>query len=68
MSKELISELSKLELQRKSIIRNLDKYYYDYKLRTKLFYDLKEVENDIKKVKFKLKLEKEKKNENNNTN
>ena len=61
MNNELINQLSKLELEKKSLIRNLDKYYYDYKLRTKLFNNLKVVENDIKKVKFKIRLEREKK-------
>lgn len=67
MSKELISELSTLEAERNFILRQLDIYYYDKKKRQINFERLKEIDNELLKVKFKLKAEKELKNANNNT-
>lgn len=63
MSNELISRLSMLKIQKSSLKRNLDKNYYDAKIRTRMFDKIKEVDNEIEKTKFLLKLEKEKKND-----
>lgn len=60
MNNELISKLSKLTLEERSLKRNLDRNYYNQELRTKLFLELKEVKRNIESVKFQLKLEKEK--------
>lgn len=60
---ELIEELSKLTLQEKSLKRNLDVCYYDSKKREKLFKEIDETKNKIKKIKFKIRLEREIKNE-----
>lgn len=64
MNNELINQLSKLILEKASLKREIDKNYYNVKIRTKLFRRLKEVETEINKVKFKSRIEKEKKNEN----
>jgi hypothetical protein len=68
MNNELINQLSKLSLEKSALKRNIDRNYYNYSARNRLFFRLKEVDNEIKRVKFKIRLEKEKKNENNNTN
>ena len=64
MNNELINQLSKLILEKASLKREIDKNYYNVKIRTKLFRRLKEVEAEINKVKFKSRIEKEKKNDN----
>lgn len=64
MNNELINQLSKLKLQESANKRNLDRNYYNIKVRDKLFNELKEVQSEIKRIEFKIKLEKEKKNEN----
>lgn len=64
MNNELINELSKLKLEESCLKRHIDRNYYNAKLRTKLFQRLKEVKNEIERVKFKIRLEREKKNEN----
>lgn len=66
MNNELISELSKLTLQRNALKRTIDRNYYIPELRDKLFFQLKEVDKNIKRVKFKLRMEKML-NANNNT-
>ena len=63
MNNELIARLSQLELEKSSIKRNLDRFYYDNKIRAKLFAELKEVQNNIKKTKFMIRLEREKRND-----
>lgn len=64
MNNELINQLSKLKLQESANKRNLDRNYYNIKVRDKLFNELKEVQSEIKRIEFKIKLEKEnKKNE-----
>ena len=63
MNNELINQLSKLNLEKSSLKRSLDKNYYNTELRTKLFKKIKAVEIEIEKIKFKLRLEKEKKDE-----
>ncbi len=68
MNNELINQLSKLTLEEKALKRNIDRNYYNVKVRKRLFFRLKEVDNEINRVKFKIRLEREKKNGNNNTN
>ena len=68
MSNILIDKLSMLVLKEKNLKRVLDIYYYDPRKRTEAFNELKQVKNDIEKVKFKLKIEREIKNGNNNKN
>lgn len=69
MNNELIEELSKLELQKKHLIRCLDSQYYSKHQRTKTFEKIKDLKKQIEKVKFKIRLNKEIKNvKNNNTN
>ena len=58
MNNELINQLSKLTLEEKALKRHIDRNYYNLKVRTKLFVRLKEVQNEINKVKFKLRLAK----------
>lgn len=67
MSKETISELSTLEAERNYVMRQLDIYYFDKKMRQKNFEKLKEIDKQIAKVKFKSKMEKEIKNAEKNT-
>lgn len=67
MNNKLIEKLSSLKLAESAVKRNLDRNYYNSKLRSKLFKELKQIQNEIERVKFKIRLEK-KKNENNNTN
>lgn len=64
MNNELINQLSKLSLEKSALKRNIDRNYYNPNARNRLFLRLKEVDNEIKRVKFKIRLEKEKKNEN----
>jgi len=64
MNNELINQLSKLELEKKAIKRNLNKNYYNASIRNKLFLDLDAIDNEIKKVKFKIRLERERNNDN----
>lgn len=64
MNNELINQLSKLNLEKASLKRSLDRNYYNAELRKKLFTKIKIVDSEIKKIKFRLRLEKEKKNEN----
>lgn len=68
MNNELINQLSKLTLEEKALKRNIDRNYYNAKVRKRLFFRLKEVDNEINRVKFKIRLEREKKNGDNNTN
>lgn len=63
MNNELINQLSKLSLEKSALKRNIDRNYYNYNARNRLFLRLKEVDNEIKRVKFKIRLEKEKKND-----
>lgn len=67
MNNELINVLSKLKLQESAYKRNLDRNYYNKKLRKDFFEKLKEVQREIEKVNFKIRLERGKKNANNNT-
>lgn len=67
MNNELIEKLSNLKLEESNIKRNLDKYYCNEAVRTRLFIKLDKIKKEIKKVKFKLELERKLKNENNNT-
>ena len=66
--KELIEELTKLQLKEKALKRALDVTYYDNNKRWKNFKDIKEVQDKIKSTKYKLRLLKEIQNENRNTN
>lgn len=67
MNDKLIDKLSKLQLEETNLKRNLDKYYCDEKMRTRIFARLKQIKNEIEKTKFKLQLERKIKNENSNT-
>lgn len=60
---ELIDVLSKLQLEEKSLKRNLDINYCDEKTRTKLFNRIKEIKKEMEKINFKLRVEKEIRNE-----
>ena len=62
MSNELISKLSKLNLEKNSLKRNIEINYKNTKIKAELFDRLKVVNKEIEKVKFKLRLEKEMKN------
>jgi len=55
----LLDQLVNLELEEKSLIRNLNMYYCDNTIKTRLFSKLKKVKKDIEKVKFKLRVERE---------
>lgn len=69
MSKQLIERLSKLDLQRNCILREIDLYYYDKKKRQTHFELLKSVDKEIKTVKELLKIERRLKyDKNSNTN
>lgn len=57
--KELIEELTKLQLKEKALKRALDVTYYDNNKRWKNFKDIKEVQDKIKSTKYKLRLLKE---------
>lgn len=63
MNNELINQLSKLKLEETALKRHIDRNYYNVETRTKLFMRLKDVQNEIGRVKFKIRLEKEKKYE-----
>ena len=63
MNNKLIEKLSSLKLAESAVKRNLDRNYYNLKLRSKLFKELKQIQNEIERVKFKIRLER-KKNEN----
>lgn len=63
VNNKLIEKLSSLKLAESAIKRNLDRNYYNLKLRSKLFKELKQIQNEIERVKFKIRLEKEKKND-----
>ena len=65
---ELLDELVKIEIEEKSVKRNLDINYLNPSTRTKMFYRLNELKKMKKKVKFMLSMERKMKNENNNTN
>ena len=56
MNDTLIDKLSKLTLERNSLKRNIDRNYYNKKVRVRLFDRLFKVDNEIKKVKFMLRI------------
>lgn len=56
---DLIEKLSNLEMQKKSILRELDRVYNNFELRTKRFNEVKEIKKEIEQIKFKIRLEKE---------
>lgn len=58
-NERLIDKLTKLELERKSVRRNLNTYYADKEKRERLYKKLKQVKNEIELVKFKLRIERE---------
>jgi hypothetical protein len=60
---ELLDELVKIEIEEKSVKRNLDINYLNQSTRTKMFYRLKELKKMKKKVKFMLSMERKMKNE-----
>lgn len=55
----LLDKLVRLELEEKSIIRNLNTYYCDDKTRNRLFAKLKKIKKEIEQIKFKLRVERE---------
>lgn len=57
--KELIDELTELELEEKAYKRALDVTYYDNNKRLNNFEQLKQVQKQIRFVKYKLRLLKE---------
>lgn len=57
--KELIDELTELELKEKAYKRALDVTYYDNNKRLNNFEQLKQVQNQIRFIKYKLRLLKE---------
>ena len=57
MNNDLIEKLSLLELEKKYLKRELDNKWYDRKEKQKLFDRIKDVNKEIKYVKFKLELE-----------
>ena len=63
MNNDLISKLSNLKLEENNIRRNIDKFYLDNKMRTRLFKRLKENSKEQEMIKFKMRLEKKIKNE-----
>lgn len=58
-NERLIDKLAMLDMEEKSIRRNLNTYYVDIEKRTKLFAKLNKVKKEIEKVKFKLRVERE---------
>jgi len=58
-NERLIEKLAMLEMNEKSIRRNLNTYYVDKEKRAKLFKKLHQVHKDIECVKFKLRIERE---------
>ena len=63
----LLDILVKLEMEEKSILRNLNTYYYDVTKKENLYGKLKRVRKEIQQTKFKLRMEREiKKNDKNN--
>lgn len=63
----LLEKLVMLEAEEKSILRNLNTYYYNTTTKEKLYTKLKETRKDIQHTKFKLRMEREmKKNDRNN--
>lgn len=55
----LLDKLVRLELEEKSLIRNLNMYYCDNTIKNRLFAKHKKVKKEIEKVKFKLRIESE---------
>ena len=55
----LLDKLVMLEAEEKCLIRNLNIYYRNTKLKEKLFNKLKKVRKEIEQVKFKLRVERE---------
>ena len=55
----LLDKLVKLDMEEKSLKRNLNMYYCDTKIKNRLFSKLKNVRKEIEKVKFKLRIERE---------
>lgn len=64
MNNKLIEKLSRLTLERKALKRNIDRNYYNKQIRARLFMRLKQVDSEIKKIKFMLKLERSSKSDN----
>lgn len=57
MNNELIDRLTQLDLEEKSLRRNLDKYYCNPKVKTRLFYKIKQIQQEKDKINFKLRME-----------
>lgn len=63
MSDTLIDRLTQLDLEEKSLKRNLDRYYCDEKIRTRLFNKIKAIKKEKEKITFKLRVERKMNNE-----
>lgn len=63
MSNKLIEKLSLLTLEKKYLKRELDNNWYNSEIKKKLFEKIKNVNKEIKCVKFKLELERKIKND-----
>ena len=62
----LLDILVKLEMEEKSILRNLNTYYFDISKKESLYKKLKNIRTEIQQTKFKLRMEREiKKNDRN---
>lgn len=55
----LLDKLVRLEMEEKSVLRNLNMYYCDRKVKDYLFKKHKQLKKEIGKVKFKLRIERE---------
>lgn len=63
----LLEKMVHLEMEEKSILRNLNTYYYNAEKKELLYRKLKEVRKKIQQTKFKLRMEREiRKNDRNN--
>lgn len=64
----LLDILVKLEMEEKSILRNLNTYYFDISKKESLYKKLKNIRTEIQQTKFKLRMEREIKKNDRNSN
>lgn len=64
----LLDILVKLEMEEKSILRNLNTYYFDISKKENLYKKLKNIRTEIQQTKFKLRMEREIKKNDRNSN
>lgn len=62
MDNTLIDRLTQLDLEEKSLKRNLDKYYCSSTIKANLFKKLKMIEKEKEKINFILRMERKMKN------